>query len=115
MRNQLLRDADWAGMAHGIEIRVPLVDVVLFKALAPSISTLKPGVGKAALARAPVTPLPDAVIKRAKTGFGVPTARWMAAVSERGRRSDNKELVSRRWSRLVLNALRSPVTEAYAL
>src|SRR5262249_17005330 len=26
MRNQLLRDADWAGMAHGIEIRVPLVD-----------------------------------------------------------------------------------------
>ena len=27
LRNQLLRDADWAGMAHGIEIRVPLVDV----------------------------------------------------------------------------------------
>src|SRR5262249_3771932 len=26
MRNQLLRDADWAGMAHGVEIRVPLVD-----------------------------------------------------------------------------------------
>ena len=26
MRNQLLRDADWAGMAHSLEIRVPLVD-----------------------------------------------------------------------------------------
>ena len=26
MRNQLLRDADWAGMAHGLEVRVPLVD-----------------------------------------------------------------------------------------
>ena len=23
MRNQLLRDSDWAGMAHSIEIRVP--------------------------------------------------------------------------------------------
>ena len=29
MRNQLLRDADWAGMAHGVEIRVPLVDLTL--------------------------------------------------------------------------------------
>jgi asparagine synthase (glutamine-hydrolysing) len=27
MCHQLLRDADWAGMAHGVEIRVPLVDV----------------------------------------------------------------------------------------
>src|SRR5439155_17221884 len=26
MRNQLLRDSDWAGMAHSLEIRVPLVD-----------------------------------------------------------------------------------------
>ena len=31
MKNQLLRDADWAGMAHGLEIRVPLVDPVLFR------------------------------------------------------------------------------------
>ena len=29
MRNQLLRDADWAGMAHSLEIRVPLVDFTL--------------------------------------------------------------------------------------
>ena len=29
LRNQLLRDADWAGMAHGVEIRVPLVDARL--------------------------------------------------------------------------------------
>ena len=31
MRNQLLRDADWAGMAHSVEIRVPLVDAVLLR------------------------------------------------------------------------------------
>ena len=29
MRNQLLRDSDWAGMAHSLEIRVPLVDLTL--------------------------------------------------------------------------------------
>ena len=38
MRNQLLRDADWAGMAHGVEIRAPLVDIELLRALAPSIA-----------------------------------------------------------------------------
>ena len=53
MRNQLLRDADWAGMAHGVEIRVPLVDVTLLKSLAPVIPKLAPGAGKAALAKAP--------------------------------------------------------------
>jgi len=31
MRSQLLRDSDWAGMAHGLEIRVPYIDVRLFE------------------------------------------------------------------------------------
>ena len=31
MRNQLLRDTDWASMAHSLEIRVPLVDAVLLE------------------------------------------------------------------------------------
>ena len=35
MRNQLLRDADWASMAHGLELRVPLVDVPLWRAVVP--------------------------------------------------------------------------------
>ena len=35
MRNQLLRDSDWAGMAHSLEIRVPFVDAELFRRLAP--------------------------------------------------------------------------------
>ena len=43
MRHQLLRDADWAGMAHGVEIRVPLVDVTLLKSVAP---LLIPGTGR---------------------------------------------------------------------
>src|SRR5438132_947959 len=35
MRHQLLRDSDWAGMGHSVEIRVPFVDVDLLKKLAP--------------------------------------------------------------------------------
>ena len=31
MRNQLLRDTDWASMAHSLEVRVPLVDSVLLR------------------------------------------------------------------------------------
>jgi asparagine synthase (glutamine-hydrolysing) len=115
MRNQLLRDADWAGMAHGVEIRVPLVDAALVTALAPAIPALKPGVGKAALARSPSVPLLDEITARAKTGFGVPTADWMmaadwmkAAAGEKASAADRAPaaagLVSRRWSRIVFAA-----------
>ncbi|HEV7158423.1 MAG TPA: asparagine synthase (glutamine-hydrolyzing) [Caulobacteraceae bacterium] len=72
MKNQLLRDADWAGMAHGVEIRTPLVDYALLKALAASLPALTPGAGKRALADAPSLTLPQEVVRRAKTGFSVP-------------------------------------------
>jgi asparagine synthase (glutamine-hydrolysing) len=42
MRNMLLRDSDWAGMAHSVEIRTPFVDVELFRALAPYIASDTP-------------------------------------------------------------------------
>ena len=73
MRNQLLRDADWAGMAHSIEIRVPLVDVLLLSAIAPAIPGLDPRLGKEALARASTVPLPAEIIAREKIGFGLPS------------------------------------------
>lgn len=108
MRNQLLRDADWAGMANSLEIRVPLVDFTLLRALAPVIRMLTPGAGKTALAGAPTLPLPSEVVKRAKSGFGVPTAAWLSAVANgRSPRIDRtpepKGIVSRRWSQAVLN------------
>ena len=78
LRGQLLRDADWAGMAHGVEIRAPLVDIALLRALAPCLPQLRPGAGKAALAAAPSTPLLADIVRRAKTGFSVPTGDWMA-------------------------------------
>jgi asparagine synthase (glutamine-hydrolysing) len=109
MRNQLLRDADWAGMAHGVEIRVPLVDAHLLEALAPAIPRLAPQTGKAALAQAPSLPLPAAILARAKTGFGVPTGAWLrqaaATTVARGNgRSANRGLVSRDWSKTVFGA-----------
>ena len=97
-------------MAHGVEIRTPLVDVTLLKSLVPTIGGLLPGAGKAALANAPTDPLPNEIVSRAKTGFGVPTGAWMDAVARAGRLStdgvhETKGLMSRRWSRVVLAGL----------
>jgi asparagine synthase (glutamine-hydrolysing) len=108
LRNQLLRDADWAGMAHGVEIRVPLVDMTLLESLAPALPNLVAQTGKAALAKAPATALPAAIVARAKTGFGVPTGAWINAgardaASAAGRRLEPAGLVSRRWSQAVLH------------
>ena len=77
MRNQLLRDTDWASMAHSLEVRVPLVDVALLRRVA-SITLGQPvRDGKAWLAASPRTPLPPSVARRRKTGFGVPVNDWL--------------------------------------
>lgn len=78
MRNQLLRDSDWASMAHGLEVRVPLVDHVLLAKIAPYAASLRGRAGKRALARAPRRPLPSELFERKKTGFGLPLAEWLS-------------------------------------
>ena len=76
LRNQLLRDSDWAGMAHSIEIRVPYVDPFFLAALPPGkvLASIK---AKEAVGAVPQPPLPDAVRNRSKTGFVTPVGRWM--------------------------------------
>lgn len=89
MRDQLLRDADWAGMAHGVEIRPPLVDLCLFRALLPGLVNRGNRLGKGRLAAAATPPLPDWLRIRPKTGFTVPLRSWLAeagAGSRDGRR-----------------------------
>jgi len=76
MRHQLLRDSDWAGMAHSLEIRVPLVDLKLLREIAPLIASPRPP-GKLDMALSPRTPLPAAVLSRPKTGFTVPVRDWL--------------------------------------
>ena len=76
MRNQLLRDADWAGMAHGVEIRVPYVDPFFLAALPPG-ELLARIDAKDAVADVPQPPLPEGVRNRRKTGFVMPIGRWL--------------------------------------
>ena len=72
LRNQLLRDADWASMAHGVEVRVPLVDRVLFERVMPLLVMGNMQRRKHLLAQAPSTPMPRTVMERSKTGFSIP-------------------------------------------
>lgn len=77
LRNQLLRDPDWAGMAHGLEIRTPLVDTFFFRRIAPMLVTESPP-GKRDLASTPAVALPHSVLERPKTGFAVPMREWLS-------------------------------------
>jgi asparagine synthase (glutamine-hydrolysing) len=77
MRNQLLRDTDWASMAHSLEVRTPLVDWSLMRRLAPLIA--EHGLTKEDMARTPKHALPEDLIDRPKSGFVVPVREWLLA------------------------------------
>ena len=98
MRNQLLRVADWAGMAHSLEIRVPLVDIALLRQVAPLLAT-RHRPTKLDMAGTLNPPLPAEVLNRPKSGFLVPVQRWLAAASgQAGGRGDHDW---RRWAQAV--------------
>ncbi|MBT3069779.1 asparagine synthase (glutamine-hydrolyzing) [Rhodomicrobium sp. Az07] len=108
MRNQLLRDTDWASMAHSLEVRVPLVDSVLLARLAQHLIALpSDGVAfKEALAHSPSTALPSSITRRRKTGFSTPASHWISSldtISPANSRSVGPSGAgSRTWSRIVL-------------
>ena len=91
LRNQLLRDSDWASMAHSIELRTPLVDAKLLFDLAPYLALMKSYKGKILLANAPEKPLPEFVTKRSKTGFGIPLQSWLAEENSTGLSTDFRQ------------------------
>jgi asparagine synthase (glutamine-hydrolysing) len=82
MRNQLLRDTDWASMAHSLEVRVPLVDATLLSQLMPHSTLLQTIGGKRLLATAPRLALPAEILNRPKTGFTTPVASWQQNTPE---------------------------------
>lgn len=91
LRNQLLRDADWAGMAHSLEIRTPLVDATLFRQIAGL------GATKRDMAECLKRPLPDTVLDRKKTGFFIPVREWLGGDNtpsggERGLRGWSRQI-----------------------
>lgn len=77
MRNQLLRDADWASMAHSLEIRVPLVDAFLRDTVERHRFEPSRSGGKAALVRELAPELPEALWDRPKSGFSIPVTEWL--------------------------------------
>jgi asparagine synthase (glutamine-hydrolysing) len=78
MLNTLLRDADFMSMSQGLEIRVPLIDHQLAKAVLALPGAWKVnGTPKKLLVGALAGSLPDEIVHRPKRGFTLPFERWM--------------------------------------
>jgi asparagine synthase (glutamine-hydrolysing) len=92
MRNQLLRDADWASMAHSVEVRTPLVDAALLRQVAPLLVEERTAC-KAAFAAS----LPEWLRNRRKSGFSVPMTQWLDLPP------DGTTTRMRSWARHVLD------------
>jgi asparagine synthase (glutamine-hydrolysing) len=99
LRNQLLRDMDWASMAHSLEVRVPLVDAHLLRKVAPALVTRRER-GKQLLAAAPRPPLPPEVRERRKTGFTLPIKEWLTQEA-----TGPVEFGKRSWARKVYKVM----------
>jgi asparagine synthase (glutamine-hydrolysing) len=105
LRSRLLRDTDWASMAHGVEVRAPLVDSVLLAIVAETLAAQPACVDKAALLDAPSRALPEAVRLRPKTGFTTPLADWQhRAMAPPPRAARPREPWARAWADRVLQA-----------
>ncbi len=79
MLNTLLRDSDVMSMAHGLELRVPLIDHRLADKLMalPGAWKLDGDVPKPLLVGALKGALPNEIVQRKKQGFTLPFERWL--------------------------------------
>ena len=118
LRDQPLRDSDWAGMAHSVEIRVPLADLVLSRALAPLLARPHPP-GKRELAAATRFKLPSEVTQRPKTGFGVPIREWLlrnenTSSSQITQQPQKTERGLRAWAKVVYREFTGQGTSTFS-
>ena len=75
---QLLRDTDVTSMRHSLEVRTPLVDLDLLRAvLKVPTQFRRAGPAKQALREAPRIPVPDRIWNRKKQGFVLPFQTWL--------------------------------------
>jgi asparagine synthase (glutamine-hydrolysing) len=72
-----LRDADQMSMAHGLEVRVPLLDHRLAAYVVALPAAWKLAAHKSLLVRSLPRPLPASVIGQRKRGFALPFDAWM--------------------------------------
>jgi asparagine synthase (glutamine-hydrolysing) len=78
MLNTLLRDADFMSMSQGLEVRVPLIDHQLAKAVLSLPGAWKVNtIPKKLLVEALGGSLSDQIVKRRKRGFTLPLQQWM--------------------------------------
>jgi len=79
MLNTLLRDADVMSMAHGLEVRVPLLDHMLAEQLMalPGPAKLSSERPKPVLVDALNGALPPKIVHRPKRGFALPFEHWV--------------------------------------
>jgi asparagine synthase (glutamine-hydrolysing) len=79
MLNTLLRDSDFMSMAHGLEVRVPLIDDRLARRVlaVPGEWKLDSAMPKPLLVRALRGELPDKIVRRPKRGFTLPFEHWL--------------------------------------
>jgi asparagine synthase (glutamine-hydrolysing) len=95
MRNMLLRDSDWASMAHSLEIRVPLVDLELTRSLVSLMQTnFRPDKKLMAQCAWPEGP-PDTLLNRSKSCFSIPVRQWLHTGKDSGERGH------RAWAKVV--------------
>ncbi len=79
LQNQLLKDADFMGMRHSVEIRVPFLDHKLVEEVIslPLKYRLLNGVNKRLLVDSLGNKLPNSIVNRKKMGFTFPFANWI--------------------------------------
>ncbi|MGA7326104.1 MAG: asparagine synthase-related protein [Rhodomicrobium sp.] len=83
LRNQLLRDADWASMAHSVEVRFPLADSVLLKKVAvlqASSPSRKRNRAKKDALVATLPSYPGAVLTGPGAGIPTPIGTWLSSL-----------------------------------
>ena len=86
----ILHRQDKMSMAAAVESRVPFLDyrIVQFANQLPTAFKIRGGIGKAVVKDVALRLLPAEVVRRKKSGFGVPLARWFRADTGLGQRLD---------------------------
>ena len=91
LRNQLLKDADWAGMANSVEIRVPFIDKEFIDSVMKlSIHNRKE---KKILKATVQAPLKEILSSTSKKGFMIPVSNWI----------NSKKNSYHDWAREIIN------------
>jgi asparagine synthase (glutamine-hydrolysing) len=108
MRNQLLRDADWAGMANSLEIRTPFVDINFAKSLIGLPRNIAQA-NKGILRQEYQGILPSEILGKKKTGFSVPLGEWTVG----GKRKNSLNGGVRLWALEVLKRSSPQNTEFF--